>query len=72
MYHLLLNVLTCLQYAIEVLQARHLVVKGDSELVVKQMTGKYRVKTERLIPLYTEADELRQRCSSCQFQHVYR
>lgn len=30
------------QYAAEVLRARHIVVRGDSELVVRQMTGQYK------------------------------
>lgn len=30
------------QFAHEVLKARHVVVKGDSELAVKQMKGVYR------------------------------
>lgn len=30
------------QYAAEVLRASHVVVKGDSQLVIRQMTGEYR------------------------------
>jgi hypothetical protein len=30
-------------------------VEGDSQLVVRQMTGQYKVKTDRLKPLHAEA-----------------
>src|SRR5258707_551426 len=33
-------------------------VRMDSELVVRQMTGQYRVKNEKLIPLYRQAGVL--------------
>ena len=39
-------------------------VRMDSELVVKQMTGAYRVKHEGLLPLFTKADRL-----ASQFRH---
>ncbi len=35
-----------------------LAVKGDSQLVVKQLRGEYRVRSERLRPLYEEACRL--------------
>jgi len=35
-----------------------IIVKGDSSLVIYQMTGKYKVKAPHLIPLYNEAKEL--------------
>jgi ribonuclease HI len=40
----------------------------DSELVVKQLTGAYRVKDAKLLPLYRQAKELEQRIG----QVVYR
>ena len=35
-----------------------LCVEGDSQLVVRQMRGEYKVKTDRLKPLHAEAQEL--------------
>lgn len=40
------------------LGARRVQVRGDSELIIRQMTGVYRVKHPDLIPLHREAREL--------------
>ena len=45
---------------------------SDSELVVRQMTGKYRVKSESLLPLWQEARELSRRFKSFSIRHVPR
>ena len=37
------------------LGAREVTVRGDSQLVIRQMTGEYRVKQEHLKPLHAEA-----------------
>jgi ribonuclease HI len=37
---------------------RELEVRGDSQLIIRQITGQYRVKSENLIPLYNEARKL--------------
>jgi ribonuclease HI len=56
--------------------ARHgtpaLVVCMDSELVVRQMTGEYRVKNEGLKPLYEEARRLLLRLRRVSFRSVPR
>jgi ribonuclease HI len=44
--------------AIAAYQAATIIVKMDSELVVKQMRGEYRVKAPDLLPLYQEARQL--------------
>jgi ribonuclease HI len=44
----------------------------DSELVVRQMTGQYRVRDESLRPLYQEAQALVRQLPSVTFQHVMR
>src|SRR5437868_1765974 len=41
------------------LGARRLIVNSDSELMVKQMAGEYKVKHEGLRPLYEQAVALR-------------
>lgn len=47
-------------------------IRSDSELLVRQMTGQYRVKNEDLLALYQEAKELCKRFESVQFEHVPR
>ena len=50
----------------------HLLVKGDSLLVIKQMQGVYQVKAPNLIPLYQRSAGLVKQLPSVEFQHVYR
>jgi ribonuclease HI len=49
-----------------------LTVSSDSELMVKQMNGEYRVKHADLIPLYEEACRLRKMFASVTLVHVRR
>lgn len=54
------------------LGARDVLVKADSELVIKQMRGEYRVKNEGLKPLFLQARELERRFEAVTFTHVRR
>ncbi len=45
---------------------------SDSELMVRQMIGKYRVKNEGLKPLHAEASQRSSRFDRCDFHHVRR
>jgi ribonuclease HI len=54
------------------LGARKLIVNSDSELMVKQMNGQYKVKNEGLKPLYMQAVALRRQFEEVIFKHVYR
>jgi ribonuclease HI len=47
-------------------------VKADSELMVKQMLGEYRVKSPGLQPLFEEARTLAARIGRVTFEHVRR
>lgn len=47
-------------------------VRSDSELLVKQMKGEYRVKNPGLQPLYEEAKALSRRIGRVTFEHVRR
>jgi probable phosphoglycerate mutase len=51
---------------------RTLRIKSDSELLVKQMRGEYRVKNPGLQPLYEEARSLGRRIGRVTFEHVRR
>jgi len=51
---------------------RRLHVKSDSELIVRQMLGTYRVKNEGLLPLYQQARHLAARVGHVTFEHVRR
>jgi ribonuclease HI len=51
---------------------RTLHVRADSELLVKQMKGVYRVKNPGLLPLYEEAKRLARKVGQVTFEHVRR
>lgn len=47
-------------------------VVSDSELLVRQMNGQYRVKSPHLKPLHEQARELQSAFERCTFRHVRR
>ena len=65
------GLLTGLEAAIE-LGIDRLDVRLDSELVVKQISGVYRVKHEGLIPLHAKAKVLLRQFAHVDVQHVRR
>ncbi|HVU76753.1 MAG TPA: ribonuclease HI family protein [Gaiellaceae bacterium] len=60
-----------LEKAIE-LQVPSLEVVSDSELMVKQMRGEYRVKNEALRGLFVEANALARQLGGVEYRHVKR
>ncbi|HEY0416226.1 MAG TPA: ribonuclease HI family protein [Gaiellaceae bacterium] len=54
------------------LQLADVEVVSDSELMVKQMRGEYRVKNEALRSLFVEANQLARRLGGVEFRHVRR
>ena len=60
-----------LRRAIE-LHVPNVEVVSDSELMVKQMRGEYRVKNEALRGLFLEASRLVRQLGSVEFRHVKR
>jgi len=66
---------TALVKAIEVavkIGSEQLIVFSDSELLVRQINGQYRVKSEQISPLYQQAVRLLQNFKSWKIQHVTR
>ena len=51
---------------------RNIVIKGDSQVVIKQMLGEYNVKSENLLASYKEAKNLESQFDNIIYQHVYR
>jgi ribonuclease HI len=54
------------------LQVPEVEVVSDSELMVKQMRGEYRVKNEALRGLFVEASTLARRLADVEYRHVRR
>ncbi|VVB85862.1 Ribonuclease HI [uncultured archaeon] len=51
---------------------RELEVRGDSQLIIRQITGRYSVKSENLVPLYNEAKRLTGNFEKIRFKWVKR
>jgi ribonuclease HI len=51
---------------------RKLIVIGDSQLIIQQMLGEYRVKSPGLLALYQQVKKIERHFASVTYQHVYR
>ena len=60
-----------LKYAVDN-QIQDLLVQGDSQLVINQMTGKYKCNADKLIVLYKTAKALEKQIKNVQYAHVLR
>jgi len=60
-----------LRKAVE-LKIKSLDVRGDSDLVIKQMKKVYKVKSPNIYPLYLEANDIAKTFDKIEFTHVYR
>jgi ribonuclease HI len=65
------GLLRALNAALE-LKAKSVRIHSDSELMVRQITGQYRVKSPDLIPLYEQAQAHLLKLDNWQIRHVYR
>jgi ribonuclease HI len=65
------GLLAALQWAVDH-GVKALAVKGDSQLLIQQMLGNYRVKNEGLLPLYRRARHLVVQIGDVSFAHVRR
>ncbi|MCS7033995.1 MAG: ribonuclease HI family protein [Phycisphaerae bacterium] len=62
------GLITGLRRALTELHARRAIVCGDSELVIRQMKGEYKVRNAGLKPLYEEARKLADRFESIEYR----
>lgn len=60
-----------LERAVE-LGADEVTLRSDSQLMVNQLTGRYRVRTAHLVPLHRRVRELAQGFARVRFEHVPR
>ena len=65
------GLIAALDYA-ESHSVRAIRVESDSELLVKQMRGQYKVKSEDLRPLFERAQKMSKTFDSFRIEHVYR
>jgi probable phosphoglycerate mutase len=65
------GLIAALQWAVD-RNMTQLAVKGDSQLIIEQMRGNYKVKNEGLKPLYLKARLLVMQIGDVTFEHVRR
>lgn len=53
-------------------KAREVEIRADSELMIKQLKGEYRVKNPGLLPYYRQAQELVKNFEKVNFRHIPR
>jgi ribonuclease HI len=63
--------ITALELCFE-LKGTNIVAFSDSELMIKQLNGEYKVKNEILKKLYAQVKECAAKFETVVFQHVYR
>ena len=51
---------------------KNIFIEGDSLLVIKQMKGEYKVKSENLYKLYEKAKKMETQFINISYNHVYR
>jgi len=64
-------IIVALEKAVK-LGAKSVSIRSDSELVVRQLNGRYRVKNAELKPLYLKVKQLQDRLQSFDIVHVPR
>ena len=65
------GLIVALQWAVDH-NVTSIAIKGDSQLVIEQMRGNYKVKNEGLKPLYLKARMLVMQIGDVRFEHVRR
>ena len=65
------GLIAALQWAVDH-DLKQIAIKGDSQLIVEQMKGNYKVKNEGLKPLYLKARMLVMQIGDVSFEHVRR
>jgi ribonuclease HI len=51
---------------------KQLFINGDSQLIINQMTGKYKCNSPNLLPLYQAAKKLEESFETIEYKHVLR
>ncbi len=66
-------VIKALEYLVEQKeQASKIILRTDSQLLVRQLSGQYKVKSEKIKPLYQEVKKLTPQFKALSFEHVLR
>lgn len=61
-----------LNYVVNQTDIKELLVNGDSQLVIKQMRGEYKVNSANLLELHNTVKALANKLNIIDYEHVYR
>lgn len=61
-----------LNYVVNHTQIKSLLVNGDSQLVIKQMRGEYKVNSANLLEMHNTVKALANNLDKIEYDHVYR
>lgn len=53
-------------------KVKHITLRSDSQLLIRQMLGEYQVKSESIRPLFMACKKLTRQFQSVQFEHIRR
>lgn len=53
-------------------KVKKVLVRADSQLMIRQMLGQYKVKSEGILPLFEEASRLAEAFQKIEFEHIPR
>jgi len=63
--------IAALQKALK-LGGTHVIIRADSELMIRQLNGRYKIKSEGLKPLYIEVTQLLAKFETVSLKHIPR
>ena len=61
-----------LNYVVNQTDIKSLLVRGDSQLIIKQMCGEYKVNSANLLEMHNTVKALANKLDSIDYEHVYR
>ncbi len=71
-YTALFQALAYLRETVEPDDVESLLIQADSQLMIKQMTGEYRIKNAGLLPIFKEIKKLLEDYGAVKFEHIRR
>lgn len=55
-----------------IFDVKKLIINSDSELVIKQLRGEYKVKNQNLKPIYEDIKKMENKFLEVKYNHIYR
>lgn len=71
-YTALFQGLAYLKTAIDISSVKELLIQADSQLLIRQLSGMYKIRNERLFSIFQQINELLTDYSTVRFEHIRR